>query len=79
MSAEGSKRMRNGCVKGRRETTLHRFSRLAGQVRGVEGVVETDCDCMDILAQTAAIRSAILGVEKLILENHVEHCIEAAI
>ncbi|MCL4146330.1 UNVERIFIED_CONTAM: hypothetical protein GTU68_047922, partial [Idotea baltica] len=33
-------------------------------------MVETDRYCMDILAQTAAIRSAVLGVEKLVLENH---------
>jgi len=42
-------------------------------------MVEADRYCMDILAQTAAIRSAVLGVEKLILENHAQHCVEAAI
>jgi DNA-binding FrmR family transcriptional regulator len=42
-------------------------------------MVEADRYCMDILAQTAAIRSAVLGVEKLVLENHAQHCVEAAI
>ncbi len=66
-------------MKKNREKMLDRLSRLEGQVRGVAGMVEADRYCMDILAQTAAIRAAILGVEKLILENHARHCVETAI
>ncbi|RJE81025.1 metal-sensitive transcriptional regulator [Paracoccus aurantiacus] len=66
-------------MKANKDRTLDRLSRLEGQVRGVAGMVEADRYCMDILAQTAAIRSAILGVEKLILENHAKHCVETAI
>ncbi|WP_316015736.1 metal-sensitive transcriptional regulator [Roseobacter sp. HKCCA0434] len=66
-------------MKTNKDRTLDRLSRLEGQVRGVAKMVESDRYCMDVLAQTAAIRSAILGVEKLILENHAEHCVETAI
>lgn len=66
-------------MKANEDKTLDRLSRLEGQVRGVAKMVESDRYCMDILAQTAAIRSAVLGVEKLILEQHAEHCVEAAI
>lgn len=66
-------------MKANRQKTLDRLSRLEGQVRGVAKMVEGDRYCMEILAQTAAIRSAVLGVEKLILEQHAEHCVEAAI
>jgi DNA-binding FrmR family transcriptional regulator len=66
-------------MKANKEKTLDRLSRLEGQVRGVAKMVESDRYCMDILAQTAAIRSAVLGVEKLILENHADHCVETAI
>ena len=79
ITALGSKRIRTISVKTNKDRTLDRPSRLEGQVRGVAGMVEADRYCMDILAQTAAIRSAILGVEKLILENHAEHCVELAI
>ena len=79
MLAYGSEPMRISSVKANKDKTLDRLSRLEGQVRGVAGMVESDRYCMDILAQTAAIRSAILGVEKLILENHAEHCVETAI
>lgn len=66
-------------MKQDKQKTLDRLARLEGQVRGVAKMVEADRYCMDILAQTAAIRSAVLGVEKLLLENHAQHCVEAAI
>ncbi|WP_054007718.1 metal-sensitive transcriptional regulator [Cypionkella psychrotolerans] len=66
-------------MKTNKDKTLDRLSRLEGQVRGVVGMIEADRYCMDILVQTAAIRSAILGVEKLILENHAQHCVQTAI
>jgi DNA-binding FrmR family transcriptional regulator len=66
-------------MKANKEKTLDRLSRLEGQVRGIAKMVEADRYCMDILAQTAAIRSAVMGVEKLVLENHAQHCVEAAI
>lgn len=66
-------------MKANKEQTLDRLSRLEGQVRGVAKMVEDDRYCMDILAQTAAIRSAVLGVKKLVLEYHAEHCVESAI
>lgn len=66
-------------MKANKDKTLDRLSRLEGQVRGVKGMVEDDRYCMEILAQTAAIRSAILGVEKLILETHANHCVDTAI
>ena len=66
-------------MHGNKAATLKRLRRIEGQVRGIAGMVKADRYCMDILAQTSAIRSAILGVEKLILENHAEHCVETAI
>lgn len=66
-------------MKTNKEKALDRLSRLEGQIRGVTGMVENDRYCLDVLAQTSAIRAAILGVEKILLENHAEHCVEIAI
>lgn len=66
-------------VKDNKQRTLDRLSRLEGQVRGVARMVEEDRYCVDILAQTAAIRSAVKAVERLILEDHARHCVEEAI
>ncbi|MEX3313574.1 metal-sensitive transcriptional regulator [Sulfitobacter sp. PS-8MA] len=66
-------------MKQNKQKTLDRLARLEGQVRGVAKMVDADRYCMDILAQTAAIRSALLGVERLVLENHADHCVASAI
>lgn len=66
-------------MKANKDKTLDRLARLEGQVRGVARMVEADRYCLDILAQTAAIRSALLGVERMVLENHAQHCVESAI
>jgi len=66
-------------MKENRERTLDRLARLEGQVRGIARMVEEDRYCVDILAQTAAVRSAVKGVERLILESHAHHCVADAI
>lgn len=66
-------------MKTNRQKTLDRLARLEGQVRGVARMVEDDRYCIDILAQTAAIRSALRAVERLILEDHARHCVEDAL
>ena len=66
-------------MKENRQKTLDRLARLEGQVRGIAKMVSEDRYCVDILAQTAAVRSALKGVERLILEDHAHHCVQAAI
>lgn len=52
-----------------------RIKRIAGQVGGVQRMVETDRYCVEILNQIAAVRSALdaLGVE--LLRHHIEGCV----
>ena len=52
-----------------------RVNRIAGQVAGVQRMIDEDRYCVDILNQIAAIRSALdaLGVE--ILAGHLESCV----
>ena len=62
-----------------KDAILKRMSRLTGQVQGVSRMVEEDRYCVDILNQTAAIRSALRAVERLIIEDHARTCMEEAI
>ncbi|MDB6182584.1 metal-sensitive transcriptional regulator [Paracoccus fistulariae] len=62
-----------------RDAILKRLSRLNGQVQGVSRMVEDGRDCIDVLNQTAAIRSALRAVERLLIENHARNCMEDAI
>jgi CsoR family transcriptional regulator, copper-sensing transcriptional repressor len=58
-----------------RKKLLTRANRIAGQVAGVQRMLEEDRYCVDILHQIAAIRSALdsLGVE--LLTRHLESCV----
>lgn len=58
-----------------RDKLRNRLRRIAGQVAGLQKMVEEDRYCVDVLTQVAAVRSALdaLGVE--LLTDHVEHCV----
>lgn len=52
-----------------------RLSRIAGQVAGLQKMVEEDRYCVDVLTQIAAIRSALDAVGVELLSDHIEHCV----
>ena len=58
-----------------RKKLITRVNRIAGQIGGVQRMVEQDRYCVDILHQIAAVRSALdrLGVE--LLTKHLESCV----
>jgi len=55
-----------------------RLSRVAGQVSGIQRMVEEDRYCVDVLLQIAAARAALDRVGKVVLGNHVETCVAEA-
>jgi len=54
---------------------ISRLNRIEGQIRGVKGLIEKDTYCDDVLNQIASIQSALNGVGKLLLENHMKSCL----
>ncbi|ANE45457.1 CsoR family transcriptional regulator [Paenibacillus swuensis] len=54
---------------------VSRLNRIEGQIRGVKGMIEKDTYCDDVLNQLASIQSALNGVGKLLLENHMKTCV----
>ncbi len=56
-----------------------RMSRLEGQVRGISKMIEEDRYCIDVLTQISAAKSALESVAMTLLEDHLSHCIAAAI
>ena len=57
---------------------LHRIRRVAGQVQGVQRMVEEKKYCIDIITQIQAARSALRAVELQILRKHMSHCVNDA-
>ena len=54
---------------------MNRLKRIEGQVRGVEGMLESDAYCTDILIQVSAISSALNSFNKVLLANHMRTCV----
>jgi DNA-binding FrmR family transcriptional regulator len=62
-----------------KRAVINRLSRVIGHIEAVKRMVEGDEDCSQVLIQLAAIRSAINNTGKLVLKNHVSHCIVEAV
>jgi DNA-binding FrmR family transcriptional regulator len=61
------------------KAVLNRLSRAIGHLTAVRGMVEQGRDCSEVLIQLSAVRSAINGISKIILRDHIDHCIIDAI
>lgn len=62
-----------------KEQLLKRLRRVEGQVRGLQGMVEDDRWCPDILQQVAAAQAALDKVALGLAEGHVRHCMLAGV
>jgi DNA-binding FrmR family transcriptional regulator len=58
-----------------KEQLLTRLKRIEGQVRGIEGMVEDDRYCIDILTQISAVQAALDKVALGLLDGHARHCV----
>lgn len=58
-----------------RKDIMNRLRRIEGQVKGIQGMMEKNACCGDVLVQVAAIRSAINNVGGLIIENYAINCL----
>ena len=54
---------------------INRLRRIEGQVRGLEGMLEKDAYCADILTQVAATKSALNSFTKVLLSSHIKTCV----
>ena len=63
---------------GEKDAITKRLHRIEGQVRGIERMVEDDRYCIDILTQISAVSTALESVALKILDDHVNHCVAAA-
>ena len=57
---------------------VNRLSRAIGHLEAVRRMVEDGRDCSEVLIQLAAVRSALNNTAKIILKDHIEHCLSDA-
>ena len=58
-----------------KDQLLKRLRRIEGQVRGVQGMVEDDRYCIDVLTQIAAVQAALDKISLGLLDGHARHCL----
>lgn len=61
------------------KAVLNRMNRAIGHMEAVKNMIEDGRDCSEVLIQIAAVRSAINNIGKIILEDHINHCVVDAI
>lgn len=61
------------------KNVLNRLSRAMGHLEAVRRMVEEGRDCAEILVQLAAVKSALNNTGKVILKDHISHCIVEAV
>jgi len=55
-----------------------RLSRIEGQIRGIQRMIDEDTYCIDVLTQISAATSALRSVALGVLDEHVRHCVAHA-
>ena len=69
----------HGHVHENTKAVLNRLSRAIGHLESVRKMVENGRDCSEVLIQIAAVRAAITNIGKVILQDHIQHCIVDAV
>jgi DNA-binding FrmR family transcriptional regulator len=60
-------------------SNLRRLSRIEGQIRGIQRMVQEDRYCADILTQVSSAQEALRAVARALMRNHLAHCATHAI
>ena len=61
------------------KAVLNRMARLIGHLQSVRRMVEEGRDCSEVLLQISAVDAALKNVGKIILKDHMEHCMVDAV
>ncbi len=66
-------------VHENQKAVINRLARAIGHLEKVKRMVEEGSDCSEVLIQLAAVRSALDNTGKVILKDHMRHCVVDAV
>ena len=69
----------HGHVHENQKAVINRLARAIGHLEKVKQMVEDGYDCTEVLLQLAAVRSALENTGKVILKDHMRHCMVDAV
>lgn len=61
------------------DSAIRRLKTVEGHLRGVIRMVEEDAYCIDVIRQIQAVQSALNKINAMILEEHLNSCLIAAV
>ena len=61
------------------KAVLNRLSRAIGHLESIRKMVESGRDCSEVLIQLSAVKAAINNTGKVILQDHIQHCLVEAV
>ncbi len=62
-------------MKESHKKLIRRLKIIEGQVRGLQGMIEKETYCIDVITQTSAIKQALSNIEDVLLEEHLSNCV----
>lgn len=57
------------------QSLVKRLKIIEGQVRGLQKMLEEEKYCIDVIAQTSAVKQALSGIEDALMEDHLGSCV----
>jgi len=58
---------------------LERLKKIAGQVGGIERMIDKERYCIDVINQITAVKRALDQTALIIMKKHIETCVSEAI
>ena len=69
----------HGHIHENQKAVINRLARAIGHLEKVKRMVEDGYDCSEVLVHLAAVRSALENTGKVILKDHMRHCMVDAV
>ena len=66
-------------MQSSKDEALRRMKSIAGHVKGIERMLESDAYCIDVIKQVQAVEAALNKVSGLLLEGHLHSCVITAV
>jgi len=58
---------------------VKRLKRAEGHLRTIVGMVEANRSCLEIAQQLHAVEKAVGAAKKVLVHDHIDHCLEGSI
>ena len=59
----------------KKQKLIRRLKIIEGQVRGLQKMINENIYCIDVIAQTSAVKQGLSNIEDILLEGHLGHCL----